>query len=97
MPPDVDETPLKAELPRAYCRRISLLKAQAIAADPSDMILCGDTTVALGRRIMGKPTDRAEADRFLSALSGRRHRVITAITLRKVKRFGKKRCKAQSK
>ena len=47
MPPDVDETPLKAELPRAYCRRISLLKAQTIAADPSDIILCGDTTVAL--------------------------------------------------
>ena len=82
IPPDVDETPRKAELPRAYCRRISLLKAQAIEADPSDIILCGDTTVALGRRIMGKPTDRAEANQFLSALSGRRHRVITAITLR---------------
>ncbi|MGI9397437.1 MAG: Maf family protein [Paracoccaceae bacterium] len=90
MPPDVDETPLKAELPRAYCCRISLLKAQAIAADPSDIILCGDTTVALGRRIMGKPTDRAEADRFLSALSGRRHRVITAITLRKGEKIWQK-------
>ena len=90
MPPDVDETPLKAELPRAYCRRISLLKAQAIAAGPSDIILCGDTTVALGRRIMGKPTDRAEADRFLSVLSGRRHRVITAITLRKGEKIWQK-------
>ncbi|XAT56337.1 septum formation protein Maf [Rhodobacteraceae bacterium IMCC1335] len=90
MPPDVDETPLKAELPRAYCRRISLLKAQAIVADPSDIILCGDTTVALGRRIMGKPADRTEADRFLSALSGRRHRVITAITLRKGEKIWQK-------
>ena len=90
IPPEVDETPLKAELPRAYCRRISLLKAQAIAADPSDIILCGDTTVALGRRIMGKPADRTEADRFLSALSGRRHRVITAITLRKGEKIWQK-------
>ena len=90
MPPDVDETPLKDELPRAYCRRISLLKAQAISACPSDFILCGDTTVALGRRIMGKPTDRAEADRFLSILSGRRHRVITTITLRKGEKIWQK-------
>ena len=90
MPPDVDETPLKAELPMVYCRRISLLKARAIAADPSDIILCGDTTVALGRRIMGKPADRTEADRFLSALSGRRHRVITAITLRKGEKIWQK-------
>ena len=90
MPPDVDETPLKAELPRAYCRRISLLKVRAIAADPSDIILCGDTTVALGRRIMGKPADRTEAEMFLSALSGRRHRVITAITLRKGEKIWQK-------
>ena len=90
MPPGVDETPLKAELPRAYCRRISLLKARAIAADPSDIILCGDTTVALGRRIMGKPADRTEAELFLSALSGRRHRVITAITLRKGEKIWQK-------
>ena len=90
IPPEVNETPLKAELPRAYCRRISLLKAQAIAADPSDIILCGDTTVALGRRIMGKPADRTEADRFLSALSGRRHRVITAVTLRKGEKIWQK-------
>ena len=90
IPPEVDETPLKAALPRAYCRRISLLKAQAIAADPSDIILCGDTTVALGRRIMGKPADRTEADRFLSTLSGRRHRVITAITLRQGEKIWQK-------
>ena len=90
IPPEVDETPLKAELPRAYCRRISLLKAQAIAADPSDIILCGDTTVALGRLIMAKPADRTEADHFLSALSGRRHRVITAITLRKGEKIWQK-------
>ena len=90
MPPDVDETPLKDELPRAYCRRISLLKAKTISACPSDFILCGDTTVALGRRIMGKPTDRAEADRFLSKLSGRRHRVITTITLRKGEKIWQK-------
>ena len=83
IPPEVDERPLKAELPRAYCRGISLLKAQAIAAGPSDIILCGDTIVALGRRIMGKTVDCTEADRFLTALTGRSHRVITANILRK--------------
>lgn len=82
-PPDVNEDPLKGELPRPYCARIALSKAQAVQADPDDIILCADTTVALGRRIMGKPADAGEAAAFLIALGGRRHTVITAMAVRR--------------
>lgn len=81
-PPDIDETPQKGELPRPYCQRISREKALTVQARPSDLVLCADTTVALGRRILGKPSDRTEAAEFLRALSGRRHRVITAVAVR---------------
>jgi septum formation protein len=81
--PDIDETPEKAELPRAYCKRIARQKVDAIEAAEQDIVLCADTTVALGRRILGKPADEQEAERFLRALSGRRHRVITAVAVRK--------------
>ncbi|NIZ12789.1 nucleoside triphosphate pyrophosphatase [Phaeobacter sp. HF9A] len=82
-PPDVDETPLKGELPRDYCMRVTRDKVRAVAAEASDLVLCADTTVALGRRILGKPRDAGEAAQFLLALSGRRHRVITAVALRR--------------
>ncbi len=82
-PPDIDETPLKGELPRPYCVRMAREKALAVDAGPDDLVLTADTTVALGRRILGKPADAGEAAQFLLALSGRRHRVITAIALRK--------------
>lgn len=86
-PPDIDETPLKNELPRPYCVRISRAKAEAVQAEADDIILCADTTVALGRRIMGKPADAGEAAEFLWKLSGRRHRVITAICVRRGDQF----------
>ena len=82
-PPDIDETPAKSELPRPYCVRMALEKAQAVQADDSDIVLSADTTVALGRRILGKPADAAEAAKFLLAMSGRRHRVITALAVRR--------------
>ena len=81
-PPDIDETPAKAELPRPYCQRMAREKAMAVTADAEDVVLSADTTVALGRRILGKPNDAAEAEQFLRALSGRRHRVVTAIAVR---------------
>lgn len=81
-PPDVDETPLKAEVPRAYCERITGLKLAAVEAAADDIVLCADTTVALGRRIMGKPDDAEQAAAFLQLLSGRRHKVITSIGVR---------------
>lgn len=79
---DIDETPRKGELPRAYCRRMALEKAQAIAPAEGEVVLCADTTVALGRRILGKPESAGEAAEFLLRLSGRRHNVITAVAVR---------------
>jgi len=81
-PPEIDETPGKGELPRPYCARMAREKAQATEAAPGDIVLAADTTVAMGRRILGKPADAGEAAQFLHALSGRRHRVITAVAVR---------------
>lgn len=83
LPPDIDEDPLPRELPRPYCARLAREKAQAVAAGPDDIVLCADTTVALGRRILGKPADAGEAAAFLTLLGGRRHQVITAIAVRR--------------
>ena len=81
---DIDETPGKGELPRQYAERMAREKCAAIAAQlpggtPPPFILTADTTVSAGRRILGKPADRAEAERFLRLLSGRRHRVTTSV------------------
>ncbi|MDP4033628.1 MAG: nucleoside triphosphate pyrophosphatase [Pseudorhodobacter sp.] len=82
-PPEVNEDPHRAELPRPYCARIAREKARAVLASPDDIVLCADTTVALGRRILGKPADAGEAAAFLLALGGRRHQVITAVAVRR--------------
>ena len=79
-PADIDETPHKNELPRPYAARLAVEKARAI--ESGDLILSADTVVAVGRRILGKPADVAEAAEFLMLLSGRRHRVITGVALR---------------
>lgn len=81
--PDIDEDVRKGELPRDYVKRIAAEKAAAVGAADDEVVLCADTTVALGRRIMGKPAGAAEAAQFLFALSGRRHRVITALVVRR--------------
>ena len=81
--PDIDETPLKGERPRPYCARMAREKAAAVEASPDEVVLCADTTVALGRRILGKPETAGEAAEFLTRLSGRRHRVITAVAVRR--------------
>ena len=82
-PPDIDEDPRKGELPRPYCARLAREKAAAVQAGPEDIVLCADTTVALGRRILGKPRDAGEAAAFLTMLGGRRHEVITAVAVRR--------------
>lgn len=79
---DIDETPARNEDARAYVHRIALAKAAAFDVDPDDVLLCADTTVAVGRRILGKPACRAEAAGFLRLMSGRRHRVLTAVVIR---------------
>lgn len=90
LPPDINEDPAKGELPRAYCNRLAAEKARAVASDADDIVLCADTTVALGRRILGKPADAGEAAAFLTALAGRRHQVITAIAVRRGDRVWQK-------
>jgi len=85
-PPEIDETPRKGEIPRDYVRRIATEKAAAIPPVEGEVLLCADTTVALGRRILGKPADEEEARAFLTLLSGRRHRVITAVAVARADR-----------
>ena len=79
--PDIDEAPLKGEVPRAYVLRIALAKAAAVTRGPGEVVLAGDTTVAAGRRILGKPADRAEARAMLLLLSGRRHHCLSAVAV----------------
>ena len=78
---DIDETPRKGEVPRAYATRMAREKALA-AADPGAHVLAGDTVVAAGRRILPKAEDKATARQCLELLSGRRHRVLSAVALR---------------
>jgi len=85
--PEIDEKCITGELPRKYCNRVVLAKLNAIACNADEVVLCGDTTVALGRRILGKPKDVDQAMKYLIALSGRRHRVITAIAVRSNNKF----------
>lgn len=80
-PADIDETPLKGELPRDYAVRMAREKAEA-AASGDGHVLAGDTVVAAGRRILPKAEDEATARKCLELLSGRRHRVLSAIALR---------------
>ena len=82
-PPDIVENPRKSELPRDYVNRIAREKAEAVDLAEDEIVLCADTTVALGRRIMGKPADAAQAATFLHAMSGRRHKVITAVAVKR--------------
>ncbi|WP_126174062.1 Maf family protein [Altericroceibacterium xinjiangense] len=78
---DIDETPRKGELPRAYAQRMAREKAEAVAGGEAH-VLAGDTVVAVGRRILPKAEDEATARQCLELLSGRRHRVFSAIALR---------------
>lgn len=78
---DIDETPRKAELPRDYARRMAREKALAVVAGDAH-VLAGDTVVACGRRVLPKAEDEATARLCLELLSGRRHRVLSAIALK---------------
>jgi septum formation protein len=82
VPADIDETPIKAELPRVYARRMAAQKAQVVASQrPDSAVLSGDTVVAVGRRILPKAESEAEARMCLEQVSGRRHMVLSAVTL----------------
>ncbi|MBB6425574.1 nucleoside triphosphate pyrophosphatase [Sphingopyxis sp. JAI128] len=77
--PDIDETPRKGELPRDYVTRLARAKAMAVDRAAGEVVLAGDTTVAVGRRLLEKPADEADLRRMLALLSGRRHRVWSGV------------------
>lgn len=79
-PTDIDETPLKGELPRAYALRMG--REKALAVDVPGFVLAGDTVVAVGRRILPKTETEAEARACLELMSGRRHQVLSSVVLR---------------
>lgn len=81
-PADIDETPLKDELPRPHAERLARAKAFAVAArHPGAFVLAADTVVGVGRRILPKAEDEATARRCLDLLSGRRHRVYGGVSV----------------
>jgi septum formation protein len=77
--PDIDENPLKGELPRAYALRLAKAKARAVARNEGEIVLAADTTVAVGRRILPPADSEVIQRRLLGLLSGRRHRCISAV------------------
>lgn len=82
LPAEIDEFPRKRELPQEIALRLAVEKARAVRRQrPAAVILAADTTVACGRRILGKAADEREARRFLELLSGRRHRVYTGVAV----------------
>ena len=81
-PADIDETPLKAERPAPHVARLAAEKAAAVAArHPGAVVLAADTLVAAGLRILPKAEDEATERACLKLLSGRRHQVLTALTV----------------
>jgi septum formation protein len=78
--PDIDETPRRDELPRPYAMRMARAKAAAVVS-PDHLVLAADTVVAAGRRILPKADNAEQVRACLALLSGRRHRVMTAIVL----------------
>jgi septum formation protein len=80
VPAEIDETPFPGELPPLHARRVASAKAAAVA-EPGALTLAADTVVAAGRRILPKTEAEEEARAALALLSGRRHRVHSAVTL----------------
>ena len=80
IPAEIDETPRKNELPRPHAERLAREKALSVAV-PGCFTLAADTVVAVGRRILGKASSAHQARDCLTLLSGRRHHVLTAVTL----------------
>jgi septum formation protein len=89
------EVVLPNEAPRAYVQRVTLLKLEAALNRmkrrglPLAPVLCSDTTVALGKTILGKPDDAKHAAKILGALSGQTHRVLTSVAMATLSKAGK--------
>lgn len=83
-PAHIDETPQPSEAPSDYVQRVAVEKARAVALRypaPEYAVLAADTTVVVDGEVLGKPRDRADGLALLSRLSGRHHRVLTAVCL----------------
>jgi septum formation protein len=81
-PAEIDETPIPRETPRRLAERLARAKAAAAASRyPESYLLAADTVVALGRRVLPKAADEAEVRTCLALLSGRAHRVLTAVAV----------------
>lgn len=82
VPADVDETSLPGESPDEYVMRVAVDKAHAVSAvTEGAVVVAADTCVVLDERILGKPTDATDARETLRSLSGRTHRVLTAVVV----------------
>ena len=79
--PNIDETPRKGEVPRVYALRMAEEKAVAVSRDAGEIVVAGDTTVAVGRRILPQAADADMQRGFLNLLSGRRHHVLSAVAV----------------
>jgi septum formation protein len=79
--PDIDETPRKGEVPRVYALRMAEEKAVAVSRGAGEIVVAGDTTVAVGRRILPQAADADMQRGFLNLLSGRRHHVLSAVAV----------------
>ncbi len=79
--PDIDETPCKGEVPRVYALRMAQEKAVAVQRAAGEIVVAGDTTVAVGRRILQQAEDADMQRGFLNLLSGRRHHVLSAVAV----------------
>jgi len=82
----VDETPLAWESPGEYVERLAEKKALAVDALPGETVVGADTTVVVEGEMLGKPTDAADARRMIARLAGRRHEVMTGISIRRGRR-----------
>ena len=79
--PNINETPRKGEVPRVYALRMAEEKAQAVSRGDGEIVIAGDTTVAVGRRILQQAADADMQRGFLELLSGRRHHVLSAVAV----------------
>lgn len=79
--PDINEAPRKGEVPRVYALRMAEEKAQAVSRGDGEIVIAGDTTVAVGRRILQQAADAEMQRGFLQLLSGRRHHVLSAVAV----------------
>jgi septum formation protein len=80
---DVDETPLAGEAAREMVVRLAIVKAEAVAASPDDIVIAADTAVVVDKHILGKPADQDDCLAMLGALAGRCHKVLTGVALRR--------------